>query len=58
MGELHLVLFTETIFDLHCAACASNRRAGLSAHPNAAITHDVDVSFQRNRGIVCLPGDA
>src|SRR6266487_6158942 len=63
-GE-HMILshtFTNSwqriIFDLPCATCASNRRPGLSAHPNAAITHDVDVSFQRNRGIVCLPGDA
>jgi hypothetical protein len=30
----------------------------LSAHADTAIIHDVDVSFQGNRGIVCLPGDA
>ena len=29
-----------------------------SAHANAAIAHDVNVSFQSDRRIVCFPGDA
>src|SRR6266487_5152713 len=62
-GE-HMILshtFTNSwqriIFDLHCAACASNHWPGLSAHPNAAITHDTNVSFQGDRRIVYFPGD-
>ena len=29
-----------------------------SAHANAAIAHDINVSFQGDRRIVCFPGDA
>jgi hypothetical protein len=48
-GELFLIFTTRL---------AIEPLAGLSAHANAAITYDVNVSFQRDRRIVCFPGDA